>query len=857
MLRLSERFLRFLIWNYTRVALTKELEYTIIMDANECFQALVRCHEYHTRRNAATQAAGDLEALRMDDMFGPRIAGIFAQEATRNLSQDELAQLCEFLNAPKAGWSQTREQLNQKLTERLEDFYSTEVQVSGQARDRLASPGGPEDADLGLILHIQSEEDVIGNFWDPRSATIRLLEEKGVRDEFTFGYDWHWRAEETFHGRTTCPVTKWSRDLKVLHSDASSDILEILPLPFLITGSSCARENLRKNLSKATKSLEVEIAPRIGILKLDLDFRHGTLRRMILHVHHPCSGFFANAKSKVAMAAQIDAGISFFLWLTGRKHDPDSFGRAYSQRCPHSRKAAPLAEMYSYVKKEREEQRLLCLEEYAPCFRAWAGRYLRVDPASVPLRGESLAGAAVRKIGFKISIARQRSSKKNATAINSNKYLVSYRPNKCSDQNRQQKIRGHTRAPTYPDDKYRQKASETTPAGSWINSNKDASNNQPFRPIFLHHLSIDQTDVPSEMTPVVLWTNTDMDTSGDQDVCGDQGADGDRDIDDNQNASEDQASQPISIDRSSVDEVDIPIPIDDQYEDADGGAPSGSEYEAEGDQTSGLARFHGKTVVVLRCGTVKLIAPSRHMLLSFRLSIRMAQQILGLSKEPTIHFSLEEIDLRVDDHVVYRTPIERLLASVRGAEWLVQIVHELEALQGKPAPEDDSEWKSPGDQLTLLPYNSRLGTGWKNGELRRKLRLGSTFPCTEMKNKSKMGRTCFRNVQVLIPGGADFKTVFIQCDLAPNGSFHPHACATEFREDDPAKRLGIKLKFNFKVSNEEKELWVTLGGECNTKKLNSLVDFLEGKDEDWTERQPRRFLDRNKFRGRMKISYTS
>lgn len=86
----------------------------------------------------------------MDDMFGPRIAGIFAQEATRNLSQDELAQLCEFLNAPKAGWSQTREQLNQKLTERLEDFYSTEVQVSGQARDRLASPGGPRMPIWGL-----------------------------------------------------------------------------------------------------------------------------------------------------------------------------------------------------------------------------------------------------------------------------------------------------------------------------------------------------------------------------------------------------------------------------------------------------------------------------------------------------------------------------------------------------------------------------------------------------------------------------------------------------------------------------------------------------------------------------------
>ena len=159
------------------------------MDANECFQALVRCHEYHARRNAAIQSAGDFEALPMDDMFGPQIASLFAQEATRNLSQDELAQLLEFLRAPKASWSHTSEQLNQELTERLEDFYSTEVQVSGQGRNRLTSPGGPEDADLGLILHLQSEDDVVGDFWDPRSATIRLLEEKGVSGEFAFGYD--------------------------------------------------------------------------------------------------------------------------------------------------------------------------------------------------------------------------------------------------------------------------------------------------------------------------------------------------------------------------------------------------------------------------------------------------------------------------------------------------------------------------------------------------------------------------------------------------------------------------------------------------------------------------------------------
>jgi hypothetical protein len=154
----------------------------------------------------------------------------------------------------------------------------------------------------------------------------------------------------------------------------STDILEILPLPFLIIGSSCTRENLCRNLSKATKCLEITIVLPTGVLKLDLDFRRGTLRRMILHVPQSCPRFFSNTKSKPGMAAQIDAGINFFLWLTGRKYDTDSFGRAYSQRCPRSRKAAPPSEMYAYVKKEREEQRLLHLAEYAPCFRSWASR---------------------------------------------------------------------------------------------------------------------------------------------------------------------------------------------------------------------------------------------------------------------------------------------------------------------------------------------------------------------------------------------------------------------------------------------------------------------------------------------------
>jgi hypothetical protein len=51
--------------------------------------------------------------------------------------------------------------------------------VFGETRERLASPGAPPDADLRIILRIQSEEDVIGSFWDPRRVALRLLEEKG------------------------------------------------------------------------------------------------------------------------------------------------------------------------------------------------------------------------------------------------------------------------------------------------------------------------------------------------------------------------------------------------------------------------------------------------------------------------------------------------------------------------------------------------------------------------------------------------------------------------------------------------------------------------------------------------------
>jgi hypothetical protein len=318
------------------------------------------------------------------------------------------------------------------------------------------------------------------------------------------------------------------------------------------------------------------------------------------------------------MAAQIDAGINFFLWLTGRKYNADSFGRAYSQRCPPSRKAAPLSEMYAYVRKEREEQRLLHLAEYAPCFRSWVCRYLQEDPAAVLSRRDSLAGAAVRKISRKISIVLQRESKKNSTAANSNKSLVSGPPKNRGLKGRHWKAQRADRAPTSADNKYQREADEVTPMTIWANSDKDAGDDQAFQSAPGHRPSIDEVDIPlpidsryEDYNDGGASSETENESDGDQDTRAptpaydkyQQEADEVTPItiwaNSDKGAGDDQAFQSAPVHRPSIDEVKIPVLIDGQYEDYnDGGAFPEAESEADGDQASGPVLFHGKKVVV-------------------------------------------------------------------------------------------------------------------------------------------------------------------------------------------------------------------------------------------------------------------
>lgn len=188
-----------------------------------------------------------------------------------------------------------------RVTERLGDFCSRKTRLSGESRERLAGPGGPEDANLGLILRVQTKKIGWGCFWDPESPTIALINQKGISGEFAYGYHWCWRGEETWNERTTCPAREWNKDLRVLHDGCSAHLLEIIAMPIPMTGSACARDGLRKYLNLQVRSLVIALSPPLGILRFDLDFRPGGLRRIILHLHHPAAGFASAATSKQTM----------------------------------------------------------------------------------------------------------------------------------------------------------------------------------------------------------------------------------------------------------------------------------------------------------------------------------------------------------------------------------------------------------------------------------------------------------------------------------------------------------------------------------------------------------------------------
>jgi hypothetical protein len=82
---------------------------------------------------------------------GEAVAAKFAKEAHRVLGEAQLQQLLAFLS--RSPVKTQRAHLNHALAIKLQAFYQSELSASGEAPNRLARPPGPEDAEIGVIMH--------------------------------------------------------------------------------------------------------------------------------------------------------------------------------------------------------------------------------------------------------------------------------------------------------------------------------------------------------------------------------------------------------------------------------------------------------------------------------------------------------------------------------------------------------------------------------------------------------------------------------------------------------------------------------------------------------------------------------
>ncbi|KAJ9639175.1 hypothetical protein H2204_003785 [Knufia peltigerae] len=333
--------------------------------------------------------------------FSPdQIANAFSRSAAYALNSKEVEYLIHFLKKPCVKDQGPSRQL---IRAKIDAFHEDEIAMSGGSRERLAYPSGSEDAEFGVILHCQSTKGHVGEFWDPENRTIQLLIEKGLSPEFIYGFDWHWRAEESMRraDQSSCPTRRWPKGLRSLHDRFSSGLLELLPLPWVVIGGGCAKDSYRRTLSGCSKQLTIQLADAVN-LEIDLNFHGTSLRRIVIYVPHPSSAFF-KPSSAYNVGTVLDASINFILWLHHRDGNSNNFIETLSLISPGVRSAAPLGELYGYVARELNLGRNLILDEYKPAFLSWATTYLLESPVSVLSRGDSLAQSIRRKIGNQIS----------------------------------------------------------------------------------------------------------------------------------------------------------------------------------------------------------------------------------------------------------------------------------------------------------------------------------------------------------------------------------------------------------------------------------------------------------------------
>ena len=347
------------------------------------------------------------------------VAVQFAMAAASTLAANEIDLLIDFLETPKQSTT-SQDTLHQAVHSRLEDFYQAETEETGEPRDRLAAPSEHEDADLGIILHCQSKNGPIAAFWDIENRSIQSFMDKGLGPEIIFGFDWHWRAEDSARAgdeKASCPARGWSKAKLSLHNELSADLLEMLPLPWVIVGGRCARSFCGKTLSqrKSSRKLSLRLNPAADAefeLEFELDIRENGIRRIVAYNPHPSAGYY-NPTQATKNAAILDTTLNFLLWLQARQGTSDSFAVARSEIRNGVPGAAPLEELWHYRELERSRQgEHLARDEFKAPFLSWATDYLSRNStkqaSEILSSGESLVEPILAIMSARMASARKK-----------------------------------------------------------------------------------------------------------------------------------------------------------------------------------------------------------------------------------------------------------------------------------------------------------------------------------------------------------------------------------------------------------------------------------------------------------------
>jgi hypothetical protein len=345
-------------------------EYDIVLDNDiDDFVNTLSDSEGGNRTGKPPLDAGcvdDLEISTDVQLTSPeKIAALFSKEAASKLSAHQVCLLLAFLQKSA---HVTASELASRVDQELEKFYKAEVEQSGQPRTRLGIPSGPVDAEVGIMLHCQSKEGGVGEFWDPKSKTIEILAEKGFSPDFAYFFDWHFRADETAsrdNGR--CFANKWPEAQRTLHSQFVGSLLSLLPLKWLIVGGNCAQRGYQRTLQKSC-TLLIPLASGTH-LEFDLDFTPYKLRRITTYIKHPAAALYSRHRTTSFSGAQ-DSALNFCLWLLDKKYNPDFISKVGS----HSIFTADncVNQLWAYRKAELESGKIFEIDCFQPSFLRWA-----------------------------------------------------------------------------------------------------------------------------------------------------------------------------------------------------------------------------------------------------------------------------------------------------------------------------------------------------------------------------------------------------------------------------------------------------------------------------------------------------